>query len=141
MSRVALIVGLPGSGKTYLAQEYVARGYVLFDDPKTGDHNHRDAILAAVRLGQDVVVCDPHLCVQTVQQAAGTLLRVLGADIEWVYFENDPVTCARNIRYRNDGRVVSDSLRMLSRHYHIPAGVVPRAVWQSPTDEVTDAAG
>ena len=76
----------------------------------------------------DIAFCDP--------QRGSNLVRAISAripsvDIKWIYFENVPERCRRNILRRAAQSLTSD-LEMLDRFatvYRIPDGVTPRPVY------------
>ena len=129
--KAVLLIGLPGSGKTYIAQtDYVSRGYILVDDPTDLDEVRAGVATALAGGNPGVVVCDPHLTRAGTRAIALQVFPALGCtEVECVYFENDPVKAARNLQHRADSRG-HISVEVFSRQYEIPAGVVPRDIWQ-----------
>jgi len=116
MNKAVLIIGLPGSGKTYLAKnKYVPEGYLLIDDPDVLPTN--DGILF-----KNVVVTDPHLCKEKVRNNCIKFFEDVGYVVECIYFENNPEKCRRWIKLRNDGRVIGD---FNAYQYTIPEDVTP----------------
>ena len=127
MTQVALIVGLPGSGKTHLAvMDYVTRGYVLVDDPT----DVKD-VLGAVKAHDKVVVTDPHLCHSNVRAVAIQLLQDNGCEVQCVYFANNPEKAAKNVDQRRDGRGPIN-MGVFSRFYEVPVGVETLPVYEKP---------
>lgn len=122
--RAVFLVGLPGSGKTSLAlQEYVPRGFVLLDDPKTFAE-----VEAAQALGKDLVVCDPHLVYAMNRTSAEAGFVKAGFDVEWVFFENDPLKAQANLD-RRGARDLPITLDLWTKMYQIPEGVPTRPIW------------
>lgn len=110
--RAILIIGLPGSGKTFLGKRFEAKGFCLIDDPKD---------LAFLQQDKDkIVITDPHLCSEQNRISAIAKLKSLGYHVKALYFENRPDKCQKLIRYRNDGRVVNGFGVF---NYVIPVGV------------------
>ncbi len=130
MPTVVFIVGLPASGKTHLAQAYVERGYMLFDDPSAEDLK---LIRETLQKGQDVVITDPYLCYGGLRARAESELD--GYEHKWVYFENDPQQCHVNARTRPDKKV-DNLIGALTKQYLIPYGVLPIPVWRDPNSAV-----
>lgn len=91
------IVGLPGSGKSSLMREYIAAGYVGCDD--FGEHwdEHVAIVRESLAAGTPVVVSEINFCRV---EWRDRLEAVLGQQIEWIYFANDPWQCAVNCLYR-----------------------------------------
>ena len=128
--KAVLLIGLPGSGKTYVAQrDYVSQGYVSVDDP-TDLSEIRAGIAEAQAKGVGIVVCDPHLTRADTRAIALQVFPALGCtETECLYFENDPNKAAKNLIHRNDVRGYIN-VHAFSRFYEIPEGVVPLEIWQ-----------
>ena len=124
-TKVVLVAGLPGSGKTYYAKARLKHSPGLLID----DIDDLHLLEAAVRQNPVVYITDPHFCIDGVRQKAEQVFSSIGnVEIEWVFFENDPHKCERNIEYRNDGRRVDITLKHLSRLYNPPADAL--IIWQ-----------
>lgn len=122
-----LIAGLPASGKTHLARQIAAEtGASLFDDPTPLD---LPSISAALKAGKDVVVTDPSFCAENVRRLAQTLFESYGAEVRWIFFENDYRACCRNAARRDDGRDVKATLLFHRNTYEVPEGADVRPVW------------
>lgn len=116
--RIVLIIGLPASGKTYLAKnKYVPLGYRLIDDPKE---------LPVLNKKEDYVICDPWLCDPSIRSCFYLLYGDF--EVEEIYFENDHEKCRKNIAERNDGRKIGNLNHF---KYQIPEGIKPLKIWQS----------
>lgn len=126
MAKVKLIIGLPGSGKTYFAKTKYPK-FTLIDDPGA----NKDALLLMMYhlnvTKWDLVVTDPILCAEKDRNKAIELFISKGYEVECVYFENDPQKCRKNLVYRNDGRNIS-SFTCFS--YKIPDNVETIKIWQ-----------
>jgi len=127
MSNILFIVGLPGSGKTRLAQQINKDNnyeYKIIDDPKDFD------IDVKPYLNRNIIITDPNLCFENNRQKATSLINHESPDssIEWIFFENDPESCLLNAEVRNRANSISfkpakkvDSfIKNLSKHYTIP---------------------
>lgn len=129
---IMLIIGLPGSGKTYLAEKcYVPEGYALIDDP-TDLGAVKAVVQGCLLTNTPVVITDPHLCDAWHRGAAIGHLQKMVPDtvrIEAVYFENDPDKAAANIKRRNrPGAPIN--VYQLSRGYTIPEGAEVMPIWE-----------
>lgn len=129
MAKATLIIGLPGSGKTHLAQELQATSIIapmMIDDPVLVDLTKLNNIV-------DVIVTDPHLCNPRIRQNAIDTFAKRGYEIEFIFFENDVEKCIKNVAYRADGRIISAE-GMHSFFYTIPEDVKPLKIWQPPNN-------
>jgi len=71
MATAIIIVGLPGSGKSFLIKEKFSDGsHLVLDDPKESCQ-----IVDAIKTGRDLVISDPHLCDKQIRVAAIHRLR------------------------------------------------------------------
>jgi len=119
MSRqLTLIVGLPGSGKTYLGEEISTKtGATFIDDPKE----------VSVPNSGDVVISDCFFCRSQTLESAIEKLSPNFDKVAVIYFENDPVACRKNVEFRDDGREVSSFITISSEKYFPPSNAIP--VW------------
>lgn len=126
MTKVICIVGLPGSGKTNLAN-LLASGrpdVCVVDDITSLDQ------LPEPGLFEVVIITDPNFCITDVRVlAASKLVERYNNAVSYVFFENDPEKAIRNVVRRNDGRPVFQSIRMLSKVYRIPEDVTIMPIW------------
>jgi len=118
--KAVLLIGLPGSGKTYHAKEkYVPLGYVLIDDPSVSTTDAYRLMMHTIRVTKEnIVVTDPNLCSLRSRQLAIDLFTRNGYDVEVFYFKNDEASCAKNIKRRNDDRIINS---FKAFQYEIPA--------------------
>lgn len=117
MNKVVLIIGLPGSGKTYLAKtKYVPMGYVLIDDPKETPKTQ----------GEDIVLTDPHLCNENIREQCINFFEKIGYEVECIFFENNEEKCKKLIERRNDGRIIK-TFKVFK--YTIPKGITPIEIY------------
>lgn len=119
MTKITLIVGLPGSGKTTLGKQLESQGSYFIDDISISGI---DVLQEAIKVHDHVVVADIFLCREKERQRAIRFLK--DCEIEWVFFENDPIKCLANVKQRNDGRKVEGMVQQLSKEYIIPDGAI-----------------
>ena len=132
MNKCRIIVGLPGSGKTYYA-EHNPLG-ILFDDPAQ-NHKSFQKLKAAVKAGSDITITDVYAC-----DADSRYIMVASLvdwnprlEISWVFFANNLEACIANVQRRNDGRDVSpEFVTEASKHYAIPIGTPFLDVYTPP---------
>jgi GTPase SAR1 family protein len=136
--RAVIVVGLPGSGKSFLLHQLKsdaeARGQTVawLDDPRTP--GQLEAFLSEVTRAQPdlVVIADPSLCDDVVRYKADGLLstRFGSAEIHWTYFANDASQCLLNTANREDGRNVRVDILTWTKRYNIPEGAEVLPVWR-----------
>lgn len=98
------IVGLPGSGKTHLANTFTDRGRLVIDDPKQAP------VLAP---GIKYVIADPHLCYSRVFRQVSKLY----PSAYYYLYANDLEQCWNNIQGRDDRNITYSYIARLSREY------------------------
>jgi predicted kinase len=123
---LTVITGLPGSGKSYYAAEFVkGTDTVLLDDPmERGKSSLRKEVEKVLKAGTTAVIVDPNLVNEQNRQA---FLKVVKAKphltVLWIFFENSPDACRINVARRQkagDKRDVEASIYVLSKSYSIP---------------------
>jgi predicted kinase len=114
MSKILLFVGLPGSGKTYYANEIC--DVVVDDIVDLSQLPHQFDILG---------ITDVNFCDELILNKAKTVLRNrYDCEIEVIYFENNPAKCRKNVEYRNDGRAVEGTILRFEKTYNPPANAL-----------------
>lgn len=134
-----VVIGLPGCGKDRLLRAMEAEGHRVFDDfsantaaPFVEMSPNYGPLMDELMAGHDCAVSDIAFCEPEYRsdffKAVTTRLR--GQPIEWIYFENAPEKCRKNIEGQSGERVELDlrALEDLSRRYVVPAGTVVRPV-------------
>jgi len=136
--KVTLIVGLPGSGKTFLAHDLArSEDARVFDDMKMSDL--KDIRKDILRHKKNMILVSPQLCFEATRKLVEATVKEWGATVQVIYFENDPEQCLKNVESRDDGRKVYFFIRDVSKEYKIPEDVnVICRVWR-PEDESVDA--
>lgn len=126
--KITFIIGLPCSGKTWLANKLSLGIIPIVDDFDCLNKNF------IVNLKNGYIFTHPWLCVS----------RILNEEIIWannnfdnpilelIYFENNPNKCLKNLEYRmknGDRRNVELSIKTLTSQYTISQNVTPLPIW------------
>lgn len=132
---IILIVGLPGSGKSRLANRINQDNggkFTIINDPK-------DFKKIEDNIHKDLIITDPHLCFEKNRQSALQKIKDLNPNckIEWIYFKNDPEQCLINSNVRNRANQISFKpvkkvdgfIKNFSQFYTIPDGAFVVDVW------------
>lgn len=132
--KITFLVGLPGSGKTHY-------GNLLAEDPNVvyiDDISVREDPMREIQLAmgvEHILISDVFLCREEERKKAIRVVRRIAAlerfdyEVDWVFFENNPEQCLKNVAYRDkqgDHRAVNGLIRELTKEYKIPQGIVPR---------------
>ena len=128
---IALIVGLPGSGKTFLANQLSTPSAVIVDDIK--DMNQLPD-------SGDIIITDVNFCDSNVlEKAKAELLKKYGikTHIEVYYFECDADAARRNVKHRDDGRNVEGTIRRFEKIYK-PLEDEALKIWNPDIDGTND---
>lgn len=103
---ITLIIGLPSSGKTTFAKKL--NGF-LVDDPQS--------VKELPDMCDHLIITDPNFCVKNVLDNAIKYLREkYHANIEKIYFENNPQQCLKNCKKE---KPVESYIKYLSTQYVI----------------------
>jgi hypothetical protein len=95
---IIAVVGMPGSGKSGLIESYVSNGHVKFDDFNKDWDGNLNKVQKLVEEGKNIVVSDIEFCLEDLRH---TFERVIGGQVQWVFFENNPYQCVKNVLYRH----------------------------------------
>lgn len=112
LTKIHLIIGLPGSGKTYYANKHFK------DVPIVDDITD----LCQLPTVQEFVITDVNFCDRLTLENARNVLTKLYGDVKFnhIYFENDPEKARKNVKRRNDGRYVEGTIRRFAPVYNPP---------------------
>lgn len=133
--KITVLVGLPGSGKSYLANQLIEdREDVIFLDDISilGIDELKKTI--EVHGWADIIISDVFLCREKERSIAERWFKKNASnyEVEWIYFENAANKCYANVQRRNangDCRKVGELIRDLAKEYVIPEGVEVKAVF------------
>jgi hypothetical protein len=136
MKHIFLIVGLPGSGKTHLANEMLVR----FPDSLLLDDMSRDTDdkIEAGNAHDHLIIADPNVCRFGPLRAIQKLKEWFGPhDLDIIAFENDPKQCWENVKNRRDGRkITAATIILLAKDYTADEWGKPRPVWRPNQKEI-----
>jgi len=116
---IIFICGLPGSGKTFLGNKLSKKLNIPFFD----DASMSWTLSKLREIKGDFILADVYLCRERDREAVKSL-----GKCRWIFFENNPEKCIKNVEYRADGRAVTGMIRKMSKIYIIPEGVKPRRI-------------
>jgi hypothetical protein len=139
MTKVICIVGLPGSGKTKVAND-LCYLHTLFPD-----HPNRWGIPSTAIVVDDIksldqlpapdecdllIITDPYFCITSTRKTADAFLKLrYCGEVDWRFFPNEPEKCLLNVEHRADGRKVFEFIKQLSKVYE-PETVFYK-IWQN----------
>jgi hypothetical protein len=132
MATVTFILGLCGSGKTWLADRIVAG--VKFDDNFLNDPNQHAALIEALRSGQDCVVVEIAYCQEAARKYIVRELAMPDVVIRWLCIENDLIRANKNCRERTNKGDPEGHIKiniLASSLYTYPEGSVVLRMWTS----------
>ena len=126
------IHGLPGSGKTYLANQMNKNNdYTILDDIID-----MSKVQAEMDKGNNIILSSPYFEKYIAMSLESRLRKALeGSDyeLEEIWFENNPQNCIKNINNRVDHNIKANILAPevieLSYRYRIPEGSKVVPVW------------
>ncbi len=116
MYEIILIVGLPGSGKTHLANTLSNESRIFDDITSIDDLPSND----------NFVIVDVNFCDSNILKRAINILnnKFSHHTIDIMYFENDPVKCRKNVEHRKlhqtDTRNVEGTIKRFEKIYNPP---------------------
>jgi len=131
MAKITFILGLSGSGKTYLSERLKKEtGAEVFTN-LLADDSGLTALIESLRDGKDCIVDEVRFCLPAYrQQILQSLSQITSLDMRWVCYENDLETANWNVIHRTnkgDPEGHLDINLRLHAHYTYPANaeIVP----------------
>jgi hypothetical protein len=131
MAKLTFILGLSGSGKTYLSERLKREtGAEVFTN-LLADESGLAALIAFLRAGKDCIVDEVRFCLPAYrEQILQSLSQITSLDMRWICYENDLETANWNVIHRTnkgDPEGHLDINLRLHPHYTYPANaeIVP----------------
>lgn len=125
MAKVTFILGLCGSGKTYLSQKLKEQtGADVFEN-LFENGSSLSALIQCLKEGKDCIIDEVRLCLPTYQNAIMQhLSQIAGLEAHWICYENDLESANWNVIHRKNKGDPEGHLEInlrLHPHYNHPA--------------------
>ena len=131
MAKLTFILGLSGSGKTYLSERLKKEtGAEVFTN-LLADESGLTSLIAFLRDGKDCIVDEVRFCLPAYrEQILQSLSQITSLDMRWICYENDLETANWNVIHRTNKGDPEGHLDLnlrLHAHYTYPANaeIVP----------------
>jgi hypothetical protein len=131
MAKLTFILGLSGSGKTYLSERLKKEtGAEVFTN-LLADESGLTSLIAFLRDGKDCIVDEVRFCLPDYrEQILQSLSQITSLDMRWICYENDLETANWNVIHRTNKGDPEGHLDLnlrLHPHYTYPANaeIVP----------------
>jgi GTPase SAR1 family protein len=131
MAKITFILGLSGSGKTYLSERLKKEtGAEVFTN-LLADDSGLTALIESLRDGKDCIIDEVRFCLPAYrEQILQSLSQITSLDMRWICYENDLETANWNVIPRTnkgDPEGHLDINLRLHPHYTYPANaeIVP----------------
>jgi deoxyadenosine/deoxycytidine kinase len=131
MAKITFILGLCGSGKTYLSERLKKEtGAEIFTN-SLADDGGLTALVESLQDGKDCIVDEVRFCLPAYrEQILQSLSQITSLDMRWICYENDLETANWNVIHRTnkgDPEGHLDINLRLHPHYTYPANaeIVP----------------
>jgi hypothetical protein len=125
MAKATFILGLSGSGKTYLAQKMKTEtGAEVFENILE-DGSSLAVLIECLKAGNDCIVDEVRFCLPSYRdEIVQQLSEIPGVEINWLCYENDLESANWNVIHRKDKEDPAGHLDInlrLHPHYEYPA--------------------
>ncbi len=125
MAKITFILGLSGSGKTYLSERLKKEtGAEVFTNLLVDDSG-LTALIESLRNGKDCIVDEVRFCLPAYrEQILQSLSQITDLDMRWICYENDLETANWNVIHRTNKGDPEGHLDLnlrLHPHYTYPA--------------------
>lgn len=116
---IVIIIGLSGSGKTYLSNYIEQLGYMVHDD--FVQHFYDGELLDDINNGIKVCINDPRLCIPIIFHKYINMFIKFGGieNILLMMYDNEPNKCLSNIENRKNKNRFISSIYEYSKVYDI----------------------
>ena len=125
MAKITFILGLSGSGKTYLSERLKAETGAKVFTNLLADDNGLSALIESLRDGKDCIVDEVRFCLPAYrEQVLQSLSRIANLHMRWICYENDLQTANWNVIHRTNKADAEGHLDInlrLHPHYTYPA--------------------
>jgi hypothetical protein len=126
MAKLTFLLGLCGSGKTYIAERLATQtGAKLFTDFLQDQNKNFPMLVQNLSSGNDCIIDEWKYSIPRFRdKILADLVNVPDLELEWICFENDRASADWNVRHRKNKGDVEGHLRInefLSDVYQYPA--------------------
>ena len=109
MNKIIVIVGLPGSGKTFLGNQLSDNDNILLDDFEYSKEYFFD-------ISKNYILTNPYFCTTSKENIISKLPTVF--EISFIFFENNLENCWYNVQNRQEYKKICYSfMKHLSDNY------------------------
>jgi hypothetical protein len=114
MAKLTFLLGLCGSGKTYIAERLATQtGAKLFTDFLQDQNKNFPILVQNLSSGNDCIIDEWKYSIPRFRdKILADLVNVPDLELEWICFENDPASADWNVRHRKNKGDVEGHLRI-----------------------------
>lgn len=135
--KITFIIGLPCSGKSWLANK-LSLGIIPIVDDDFEDTSFIQLLTKRYfsKNNPGYILTYPGLCEKRILdeelEFVNTCFDKHNPILEFIYFENNPLKCMKNLEHRmrsGDRRNVELTIKTLTTKYFIPQNIIPLPIW------------